>query len=74
MLWLIFRGLAEALLFKLTGTVIGSDEPPELTHVFPTEPGWKPVVNTDIKDTNVVLGYAADGYYPSHKSAQMIDF
>jgi hypothetical protein len=74
MLWLIFRRLDEALLLMLTGTVIDSDEPPGPTPVFPTEPGWKPIVNTDIKDTNVVLGHAAENYYTSYKTPQMIDF
>jgi hypothetical protein len=58
----------------LTGTVNDSDEPSGPTHVFPTEPGWKPIVNTDIKDTNVVLGHAAGNYYASYKTPRMIDF
>jgi serine/threonine protein kinase len=45
-----------------------------LNNALPTRAAWQPMVNTDIKLENVVLGNARADYYPSYKTLKMIDF
>lgn len=78
MLWLIFRGLAEALYMMRTGRSIAHHEPLEANRGIPnahlpTAPHWQPYVNTDIKLPNVVLGHSTN-WYPAYKTPLMIDF
>ncbi|CBX97204.1 hypothetical protein LEMA_P103350.1 [Plenodomus lingam JN3] len=73
-LWLVFRGLAEALLLMQTGRTILPTQPSRpINPILPLE-GWNPIVNPDIKPRNVVLGKPRPDYYPGYKCAKMIDF
>ncbi|KAF1917545.1 kinase-like domain-containing protein [Ampelomyces quisqualis] len=79
LLWLIFRGLAETLYVMRTGRTIAPDEPTEAESrlgngaLIPS-PGWRPLVNTDIKLGNVVFSHAQKDHYPAYKTTKMIDF
>ncbi|KAH7408704.1 kinase-like domain-containing protein [Phaeosphaeria sp. MPI-PUGE-AT-0046c] len=79
MLWLIFRGLAEALHVHYTGWQPGRAHPPPHLRTLQNSAllmytGWGSLVNTDIKLANVVLGQSRPDFYPAYKTAQMIDF
>lgn len=58
----------------LTGNSIPKDQPTRADQYLPTWPGWRPIVNADIKLANVVLGHANRAFYPAYKTPQMIDF
>lgn len=78
-LWLIFRGLAEALHVEYTGLAVARDHPPLadstlMNHHLPRREGWESLVNTDIKLGNVVLNHSQTDYYPAYKTVQLIDF
>ncbi|CAA9963181.1 S-TKc domain containing protein [Pyrenophora teres f. maculata] len=78
MLWHIFWGAAEAWLLMQTGHTIDEDQPEEPNPFFQVtqeDSGpWAPIVNTDIKHMNIVLGDAVQDYYPAYKMPKMIDF
>jgi hypothetical protein len=78
-LWLVFRALAEALHVMRTGLSVPHTQPTVATSTtknasLPKAPGWKPIVNTDIKLANVVLGNPQPNRYPAYKTPKMIDF
>ncbi|KAJ4363432.1 hypothetical protein N0V83_009725 [Neocucurbitaria cava] len=75
-LWLIFRGLAEALLVMETGTTIDKDSPANEygRSDQPSAQEWNPMINVDIKPMNVILGESQRDFYPAYKTAKMIDF
>lgn len=79
-IWVIFRGLVEALHLLLTGEAPDPDavqqNPPQflsnqdLRHTYPH---WEPVVHRDIKVQNVVLSTSTE-QYPAFKTPKLIDF
>ncbi|KAF1927364.1 uncharacterized protein M421DRAFT_177857 [Didymella exigua CBS 183.55] len=71
-LWTIFRAQIEALHAMHYGTVIKNDT--DLSQVCITAPGWKVVINPDIKLPNVVLGDAQSDCYGADKTPKLIDF
>jgi hypothetical protein len=78
-LWLIFRGLAEALHVQLTGLAVAPNDPPQeestrRNNQLLRRDGWEVVVNTDIKLGNIVLGHSQRDHYPAYKTVQLIDF
>ncbi|KAL5119268.1 hypothetical protein ACEQ8H_002755 [Pleosporales sp. CAS-2024a] len=79
MIWLIFRGLAEALHSLHTGLPIAHDRPTETessmaNSALLTRHGWQPYTNVDIKLMNVVMSHANPNWYPAYKTPLMIDF
>ncbi|CAO2651441.1 Nn.00g040110.m01.CDS01 [Neocucurbitaria sp. VM-36] len=73
-LWLIFRGLAEALLLMETGMAIDRNAPEQEDQPIYYPRNWQPIVNPDIKTLNVILSEAQNDFYPAYKTAKMIDF
>ncbi|KAF2028182.1 hypothetical protein EK21DRAFT_70264, partial [Setomelanomma holmii] len=77
-LWHIFRALVEGLYVCQTGLTVAKDQPARDTKIknldLPKAPGWRPIVNPDIKLPNVVLAQPLQGYYPAYKAIKMIDF
>jgi hypothetical protein len=78
-LWLMFRALAEALHVMRTGLSVPHTQPTEAMSTIkntalPKAPEWRPIVNTDIKLPNVVLGNPQPNRYPAYKTLKMIDF
>lgn len=78
-LWLIFRGLVEALHVQQTGLAVAPDHPSkedstQENHDLPKKDGWVGIVNTDIKLDNVVLNHSQPDHYPAYKTAQVVDF
>ena len=79
MLWLIFRGLAECLHMMYTGRTVAHNEPTFANKGMrnanlPRAAGWQSLTNVDIKTRNVVIGLPTPDWYPSYKTALMIDF
>ncbi|KAF2821498.1 hypothetical protein CC86DRAFT_105068 [Ophiobolus disseminans] len=63
----------------LTGRAIAPNRPTDLERNTPnshllTVVGWRPIVNTDIKLGNIVLGHTQPGHYPAYKTPKMTDF
>ncbi|KAE8863476.1 hypothetical protein PTNB73_06683 [Pyrenophora teres f. teres] len=76
-IWLIFRGLLEAVFAMTCGTAISKNMPSDESGLGLEDrfaPGWEPFINTDIKPENIVLTRSQDGYYPGYSTAKMIDF
>ncbi|KAI1512014.1 Protein kinase domain containing protein [Pyrenophora tritici-repentis] len=61
-----------------TGRTIDADQsevPNQVFQVSQEDSGpWVPIVNSDIKDLNIVLGNAVQDCYPGYKMPKMIDF
>ena len=80
-IWIVFRGLAEALYMLFSGKAIAIDQPNEASakvkdpalRVQARIDGWRPIVNTDIKMANVVLTDPG-ATFPAYKTPKMIDF
>lgn len=76
--WIVFRGLTEALHVLLTGRGIASDLPREADRYkanadVDANNGWVPIVNSDIKPMNVVLADPIAAF-PAFQTPKMIDF
>ncbi|KAF2657262.1 kinase-like protein [Lophiostoma macrostomum CBS 122681] len=76
-IWLVFRGLAEALFLLLTGDVVDrvalSGHPSKRDLRRYRVRNWDSMVHNDIKPMNVVLGNSTTKY-PAFKTAKLIDF
>ncbi|KAF2657261.1 kinase-like protein [Lophiostoma macrostomum CBS 122681] len=74
-IWIVFRGLAEALYVLSTGKLATPDSPRKRTENrhLRTSPGWGKLVHRDIKPLNIVLAEATTRY-PAFKTPQLIDF
>jgi serine/threonine protein kinase len=76
-IWLVFRGLAEALFLLNTGEEVkeaaltGQTLSLQLRRAVLN--GWDPVIHTDIKPMNIVLGDPLTSF-PAFKTAKLIDF
>ncbi|KAF2875228.1 kinase-like domain-containing protein [Massariosphaeria phaeospora] len=76
-IWIVFRGMAEALHVNFTGQMVSSTHPLPGTEHYTNDqirpPEWRPITNTDIKTRNIVLG---DGKkkHSAYKTPKMIDF
>ncbi|KAF2634767.1 kinase-like protein [Massarina eburnea CBS 473.64] len=75
-IWLVFRGLAKALLILHCGRSIADEEPAQeevRENTQLEDEDWEPQVNLDIKTRNICLG-GNDTVYPAFKMPKMIDF
>ncbi|KAF1961854.1 kinase-like protein [Byssothecium circinans] len=77
-IWLVFRNLAKAILIMQAGILMPDHEPlfnlRVANHLIPTrDQGWFPLVNLDIKPSNVCLT-GRNVVYPAFEVAKMIDF
>ncbi|KAA8617739.1 S-TKc multi-domain protein [Pyrenophora tritici-repentis] len=76
-IWLIFRGMLEAVFAMTCGTAIPKNLPSDQSGLGLEDrfgPGWEPFINPDIKPENIVLARPQDGYYSGYLTAKMIDF
>jgi serine/threonine protein kinase len=74
-IWILFRGMAEALFTLYTGNTIAYNEPAELNaKIDPLrDPIWMSRLNLDIKPLNIVFSHPHDPWR-AYKTPQMIDF